>query len=764
MGNEEYDDKHFQLQSSRPIHLLTQFRCLTALRLIILLYYLLCRVSKFYSSKHQSSPLWVTAVICEFFFTLVSLLMGFVAWSRIDRKVYPERLALKYKEEGEELPSIDVFVTTADQWKEPPVMVVNTILSILAVDYPSHKLACYVSDDGASPFTFFALLLANEFAKKWVPFCTNFSIPLRAPALFFARPLPNSRSDSHFLEEYEEIKKAYMELVLNIQTAFKSGKVPSQIESLFSGFSESEIISVTNHPGVIKVLGESSDDGRQVPLLIYVSREKRPGYKHHFKAGALNALLRVSGVMTNSPFVLNLDCDMYVNNSQALLQSICFHLDEALSNTKQRVSFVQFPQRFSKNTETNRLSVLYDVFYKGLDGIQGPFCNGTGCVMRREALYGWCGDAQQSVKSFDHEIRNKFGFSSAFNTSLRHCNCSEIGRDASEHALDLIRCDYELHTEWGKEVGWIYGSSTEDVMTGLKLHCRGWRSVYYSPSKPAFVGSSVTSSPDMFYQRKRWTTGMLEIFVSKSGPLLHHAKGLMKFRQRLSYLALCGYGLLSLPALLYGILPSMALCCLIIWVFLINAGKDMMEQVRDATAIGMVMVFVSTEGLDCVVHAGVGMGVREWWNNSRMLWIFQLTSDMGACLDMASKSMGVGESAFSVTAKTQGAYAVDADEGLAFDSSTMFVGPTVLVMMNAVGLIAGIGRTLGIWKSAEWKHDDEHPLMVGEAVWCCWSLLSLLPFVKGLVKTEKRGGLPQDVVLKSSLVCAFISFACLSAA
>eukprot|EP01018_Ginkgo_biloba_P002115 Gb_06085 [translate_table: standard] len=685
-----------------------------------------------YAAKNQRSWLWVTAMVCEFIFALVCLLVGsVVAWSQIDRRVYPERLALKYKEEGKELPPIDVFVTTADHWKEPPVMMVNTVLSVLAVDYPPHKVACYVSDDGASPFTFFALLLASEFAKKWVPFCTRFDVQLRAPDLYFSHPSTDSRSDSNFVKEYEEIKMAYMELVLNIQTAFESGKVPPQVESVFSGFSESGTISVRNHPGVIKVLGESSEGGRQVPRLIYVSREKRPGFKHHFKAGALNALLRVSGVMTNSPFVVNLDCDMYVNNSQALLQGICFHLDEALSSTKHRVSFVQFPQRFSNNTETNRLSVLYDVFFKGLDGIQGPFCNGTGCMMRREALHGTGEDTHQSVKPF-RKIPNKSGFSSAFHASL-----PELGRGMSDkETLELISCNYELHTKWGKEVGWIYDSLTEDVMTGLKLHCRGWRSVYYSPLKPAFVGSSVTSSPEMFYQRKRWAMGMLEIFVSKSGPLLHHAKDQMEFRQRLSYLVFCGYGLLSLPALLYGILPSMAL-------------------VRDAAALGMVMVFVSTEGLDCAVHAGIGMGVREWWTNSRMFWIFQLTSDMGACLDVASKAMGVGENAFCVTAKTQGASGPD--EGLAFDSSAMFIGPTVVVMMNMVGLIAAIGGNFAFWKSGERKH-DENRLMVGEVVWCCWSLLSLLPFVKGLVKTEKRGGLPQVVVVKALLLCVCVFF------
>lgn len=32
-------------------------------------------------------------------------------------------------------------------------------------------------------------------------------------------------------------------------------------------------------------------EGKELPRLVYVSREKRPGYNHHKKAGAMNALV-----------------------------------------------------------------------------------------------------------------------------------------------------------------------------------------------------------------------------------------------------------------------------------------------------------------------------------------------------------------------------------------------------------------------------------------------------------------------------------------
>lgn len=43
------------------------------------------------------------------------------------------------------------------------------------------------------------------------------------------------------------------------------------------------------------LLGHSGDrdtEGNELPRLFYVSREKRPGFQHHKKAGAMNALVR----------------------------------------------------------------------------------------------------------------------------------------------------------------------------------------------------------------------------------------------------------------------------------------------------------------------------------------------------------------------------------------------------------------------------------------------------------------------------------------
>ena len=80
-------------------------------------------------------------------------------------------------------------MSTVDPLKEPPLITGNTVLSILAVDYPVDKVSCYVSDDGAAMLTFESLAETAEFARKWVPFCKKFAIEPRAPEFYFSQKI-----------------------------------------------------------------------------------------------------------------------------------------------------------------------------------------------------------------------------------------------------------------------------------------------------------------------------------------------------------------------------------------------------------------------------------------------------------------------------------------------------------------------------------------------------------------------------------------------
>ncbi|KAI9187112.1 hypothetical protein LWI28_024510 [Acer negundo] len=71
---------------------------------------------------------------------------------------------------------MDMLVTTADPVLESPIVTVNTVLSLMAIDYPTNKLACYVSDNGYFPLTFYALVEASKFAKLRIPFFKKYNV------------------------------------------------------------------------------------------------------------------------------------------------------------------------------------------------------------------------------------------------------------------------------------------------------------------------------------------------------------------------------------------------------------------------------------------------------------------------------------------------------------------------------------------------------------------------------------------------------------
>ncbi|WRX23655.1 Cellulose synthase - like 10 [Theobroma cacao] len=84
-----------------------------------------------------------------------------------------------------ELPGVDIFVCTADPLIEPPSLVINTVLSVMAYDYPPEKLSISLSDDGGSDLTFYAMLEAATFSKQWLPFCKKFKVEPRSPEAYF---------------------------------------------------------------------------------------------------------------------------------------------------------------------------------------------------------------------------------------------------------------------------------------------------------------------------------------------------------------------------------------------------------------------------------------------------------------------------------------------------------------------------------------------------------------------------------------------------
>eukprot|EP01018_Ginkgo_biloba_P028911 Gb_09688 [translate_table: standard] len=463
---------------------------------------------------------------------------------------------------------VDVFITSADPLKESSFVTANTILSVLAADYPPDKISCFVSDDSASPITFSMMVEVSKFAQMWVPFCHKFSIEPRAPAPFFSSQIDISEKvlQSSYFEHWKALKEEYE------QFKFRVNSLERYPEEALKQAREQipwPTVDARNHPPIVhEVLGHKNSSGSEewqtLPRLVYVAREKRAEYNHHFKAGALNALMRVSGILSSSPFILNLDCDMYINDSKALKHAMCFLMDPNLEET---VAFVQFPQVFdnldAQDVYGNRIIFLYDVLFKGLDGIQGPYYAGTGCVHRRRALYGYKPGTTQEWHSESLEYcRAKFGHCPALIKSVVSDLCrkqSESDDFVPKEAVDLCRYNYEDNTSWGRKIGWIYGSSTEDILTGYKLHCLGWRSIYFWPTRPAFRGVAPVTASDRLAQRKRVAAGLVKIFFSHCSPVFYGSQGLM-FMQRIAYLYMCFfYAGISVFVVLYSTLHAACL-------------------------------------------------------------------------------------------------------------------------------------------------------------------------------------------------------------
>ncbi|THU45663.1 hypothetical protein C4D60_Mb02t20360 [Musa balbisiana] len=714
-----------------PSNQLNLYRVVIILRLIILCFFFQYRVTH---PVHDAYPLWLTSVICEIWFALSWLLDQFPKWYPINRETYLDRLALRYDREGEpsQLAPVDVFVSTVDPLKEPPLITANTVLSILAVDYPVDKVSCYVSDDGSAMLTFEALSETAEFARKWV----------------------------------------------------------------FLGHS-----------------GGIDTDGNELPRLVYVSREKRPGF--HITKGWCNECLglcpsldtstlsiRVSAVLTNGAYLLNVDCDHYFNNSKALREAMCFMMDPALGK---KTCYVQFPQRFDgidlHDRYANRNIVFFDINLKGLDGIQGPVYVGTGCCFNRQALYGYdpllteadlepnivfkscCGsrkkrkegnksyidnkkrammrsessvpifnmeDMEEGIEGYEDErsllmsqrsLEKRFGQSPIFiaSTFMEQGGIPPSTDPASllKEAIHVISCGYEDKTEWGKEIGWIYGSVTEDILTGFKMHARGWISIYCMPPRPAFKGSAPINLSDRLNQVLRWALGSIEILLSRHCPIWYGYNGRLKLLERVAYINTIVYPITSIPLIAYCVLP--AICLL--------TGKFIIPEISNYAGMWFILLFISIFATGILELRWSGVGIEDWWRNEQFWVIGGTSAHLFAVFQGLLKVLAGIDTSFTVTSKSSDDDG-DFAELYVFKWTSLLIPPTTVLVINMVGIVAGVSYAINS------GYQSWGPLF-GRLFFAFWVIAHLYPFLKGLLGRQNRT--PTIVIVWSILLASIFS-------
>ncbi|MCE2055169.1 hypothetical protein HAX54_042092 [Datura stramonium] len=665
---------------------------------------------------------WLGMLGAELWFGFYWLLTQSLRWNRVHRHTFRDRLLLRYENE---LPRVDVFVCMADPAIEPPVMVINTVLSVMAYNYPPEKLSVYLSDDAGSELTFYALLEASRFAKNWIPYCKKFNVEPRSPAAYFASLSVSDQSDADF----SKIKRLYEDMANRIDVACKAGTVSDQAKLEYKGFSKwDSYTSKKNHAAILQILIDSRDeetkdiDGVRLPTLVYMAREKHPQHFHNFKAGAMNALLRVSSEISNGPVILNVDCDMYSNNSNSIQDALCFFMDEERSH---EIAFVQFPQSFENSTKNEiygSLRVLDEVEFHGLDGYGGPLYTGTGCFHRRDTLYG---------REFSKEAR--IDLKSSCPEKME-----EYVHELEERLERLASSMYEENTQWGNEIGLKYGCPVEDVLTGLTIQCKGWKSVYYRPKRKGFLGVTATTLDQILVQHKRWSEGDLMILLSKYSPV-RYGLGKLNPGLVLGYLTYCLWSPNCLATLYYSIVPSLYLL----------RGTSLFPQVSSKWFLPFAYVIIGELIHSFTEFLWSGGTVLGWWNEQR-IWLYKRTSSyIFAFLDTMLKLFGSSNTTFIVTPKV-----TDEDvllrykqEKMEFGSaSSMLTILSTLAMLNLFCLV-GLVKILILTREFELKYAFE--TMALQILLCGVLVFVNMPLYNALFFRQDKGKIPSSIVVQS---------------
>lgn len=425
---------------------------------------------------------------------------------------------------------------------------------------------------------------------------------------------------------------------------------------------------------------------------------------------------------------------------------------------------------------------------RALDGLQGPVYVGTGCMFRRYALYGFlppraneytgvfgqnkhaaqenpgveaAAEAQGLTDHPDLDMPKKFGNSQMFIDSIPVCEYQ--GRPLSDHvsvkngrppgallaprapldaqtvaeAVHVISCWYEDNSEWGDRVGWIYGSVTEDVVTGYRMHNRGWRSVYCVTKRDAFRGGAPINLTDRLHQVLRWATGSVEIFFSKNNAFL--ATRRLKFLQRIAYLNVGIYPFTSVFLVVYCFLPALSLF----------SGQFIVATLNITFLTYLMIISVCLILIALLEVKWSGVGLEEWWRNEQFWLIGGTSAHLAAVLQGLLKVIAGIEISFTLTAKSASDEEEDAFADLYIVKWTsLFIVPLTIITVNLIALVIGVSRTM-FAVIPQWTK------LIGGGFFSFWVLAHMYPFVKGLL--GRRGRVPTIVYVWAGLVSTTVS-------
>jgi cellulose synthase (UDP-forming) len=225
------------------------------------------------------------------------------------------------------------------------------------------------------------------------------------------------------------------------------------------------------------------DDGRRAEMAALAERHGAGYLTREGNEGAKAGNLNNAMRRTSAPYVAVLDCDHVPRRE--FLERTLGHLERG------DVAFVQTPQYYANAGATPvaaaaaaQQNLFFGPIARGKDGLDASFCCGTNVVFRREALEGVGGFSEESI--------------------------------------------------------------TEDFELSVRLHERGWRSVYVSEVLACGLGPEDMAS--YVSQQQRWARGCL-------GAIPAILRSRIPWRLRLQYLLSATYFLSGLTLLIYMSLP-----------------------------------------------------------------------------------------------------------------------------------------------------------------------------------------------------------------
>jgi cellulose synthase A len=169
-------------------------------------------------------------------------------------------------------------------------------------------------------------------------------------------------------------------------------------------------------------------------------------------------------------------------------------------------------------------------------------------------------------------------------------------------------------------------------------------------------------------------------------------------------------------------------------------------QISNLASLWFISLFISIFATGILEMRWSGVGIDEWWRNEQFWVIGGVSAHLFAVVQGLLKVFAGIDTNFTVTSKSS----EDEDFGelYAFKWTTLLIPPTTLLVINLVGVVAGIADAI------ENGYQSWGPLF-GKLFFAFWVIVHLYPFLKGLMGRQNRT--PTIVIVWSVLLASIFS-------